>query len=350
MRESNEDPGAGMSTLSFVTHFRQLATSARTLGLQAQLDFDSLRVEVCAADRYFELEPEFADFDPRGPRALSREPLPTSRVFTGWRPAPAKSCQVSLDKRAFMAFCARNNVRTPRTYARASEATTSVVIKQHRPGNRGVVRGPFAPTCIPAHCLQSPAEVFIQEFVPGHMLQAWYWDGQLFAVEVRNRPYVVGDGVTEVRELIACNSLSPDWIDWTAAQEAVWFQGETLEAVLAPGKELAVDIRFHSALQRGGSDNVLKTVLGTPVHEQLLRAGPIFFQAIAREIRAHTQFVLDAVIDSQQRLWFTDMVTDPRMHPDVYDLMLRSLFGIAVPSPVAAVELAAPAAASALTS
>lgn len=328
-----------MSTLSFVTHFRQLSVSAKTLGLQAQLQFDTLRVEVCGPDRYFEFEPEFATFDPRGPRECSREMLPQSRVFTGWRCAPKKSCDVSVDKGAFMAFCARNGVRTPRTYLRASEANRPVVIKQVRPGERGIVRGPFAPGRIPAACLQAPSEVFIQEFVPGHMLQAWYWDGRLLAVEVRNRPFVVGDGITAIKELIECNSLSPDWIDWIAARDAVEFQGETLDAVLPSGRELAVDIRFYSALQAGGSENVLKTVMGTPVHEQLLRAGPIFHGAIPEQIRAHTQYVLGAVIDSQQRLWFTDMVTDPRIHPEAYDLMLRHLFGIPLPSAAVAPAL-----------
>lgn len=327
-----------MSTLSFVTHFRQLSVSAKALGLQAQIDFESLRVEVCGTDRYFKLEPEFASFDPRNLREFSREILPSSRVFTGWRPAPKKSCEVSLDKRAFTAFCARHNVRTPRVYARASETTTSVLVKQIRPGSRGIIRGPFAPGRIPATAVPAPADVFIQEFVPGHMLQAWYWDGHLFAAEICNRPYIVGDGVTSVRDLIECNSLSSDWIDWTAAQDAVWFQGETLDAVLPSGKELAVDIRFYSALQPGGLNNVLKTVIGTPVHEQLLRAGRTFCDALPQEIRMHTQFALSAIIDSQQRLWFTDMITDLCIHSDAYDLMLRGLFGIAIPLPVAAAE------------
>jgi hypothetical protein len=329
-----------MSTMSFVTHLRQLSAGAKMLGLSAQLHFDSLRVEISGSDRYFELEPEFATFDPCRPRELSPEPLPQSRVFLGWRPAPKKSCAVSSDKRVFMAFCARNEVRTPRTYARPHDATTNVVIKQTCPGSRGVIRGPFAPGRIPADCLQS-GEMIVQEFVPGHMLEAWYWDGRLFAVEIHNRPFVTGDGVSPIRELIACNSLMIDWIDWTAAEDAVRFQGATLDAVLPAGKELAVDIRFSSALQRPEPENVLQTVIGTPVYEQLLRAGPVFCNAIPPEIRQHTQFVLGAVIDSQQRLWFTDMTADPRIHPDGYDLMLRCLFGLPIPLPQAAVQLAA---------
>jgi hypothetical protein len=339
-----------MPALSFVTHFRELSVSAKTLGLQAQLHIDSLRVEVWGSDRCFELEPEFGRFDPRGPRELSNEVLPDSRVFTGWRCEPRKTCEVSTDKRAFVAFCARHNVRTPRVYARRSEVDTDVVIKQARPGSRGTIRGPFAPALIPPECLQPPADVIVQQFMPGHMLEAWYWDGQLFAVEIRNRPYVIGDGVSPVRELIACNSLRPDWIDWTAAEEAVRFQGETLESVLPASKELAVDIRFYSALQRGGTDKMLRTVTGTPVHAQLLQAGPTFFGAIPEAIRAHTQFVLGAIIDAQQRLWFTDMVTDVRIHPDVYDLMLRSLFAIPLLSPTLTGPLTGLPAASSLSS
>jgi hypothetical protein len=304
--------------------------------LQAQLQFDNLRVEVCGADRYVELAPEFARLGPLGPIEFSGEASPQSRVFTGWRYAPRKTCDVSVDKRAFMEFCARNMVPTPRTYERASDATTPVVVKQIRPGARGVLRGPFAPGAIPADRLGAPDEVFVQEFVPGLMLQAWYWDGYLFAVEIRNRARVVGDGVTGVRELIVCNSVSADWIDWTAAEDAVRFQGETLDAVLPSGKELAVDIRFDSALQPPAPENAIKTVIGTPLHAQLLRAGPVFCDALPAAVRSHTQFVLCAIADTQQRLWFTDMITDLRIHPDVYDPMLRGLFGLPTPAPVSA--------------
>ena len=322
--------------MSLVTHLRRLAVSAKALGLRTQLDVASLAVEVAGTDRYFELEPEFATFDPRGPRELSHRMLPQSRVFTGWRHAPKKSCAVSSDKRAFMAFCARNEVRTPRAYARFSEASTNVVIKQVVPGPRGVIRGPFAPGAIPADCLRPSADLILQEFVTGHMLEAWYWDGQLFALEIHNRPHVVGDGITPVAELIACNSLNPDWIDWVAAEDAVRFQAATLDMVLPAGRELAVDIRFASALQPPEPENVLNTIIGTPVHPQLLHAGPVFFNAIPEQIRRHTQFVLGAIIDSQQRLWFTDMTTDLRIHPDGYDLMLRGLFGIPMPVPARA--------------
>jgi hypothetical protein len=105
--------------------------------------------------------------------------------------------------------------------------------------------------------------------------------------------------------------------------------------VLPPGRELAVDIRFTSALQPPEPENVLNTLIGKPVHAQLLRAGPVFFHAIPERIRRHTQFVLGAIIDARQRLWFTDMTTDLRIHPDGYDLMLRGLFGIPASVPVA---------------
>lgn len=322
-----------MSTTSFVTHFRELSAAAKNLGLHAQIQFDSLRVEVAGSDRYFELEPEFAIMDPRGFREFSHELPLQSRAFTGWRCGSKKTCEVSLDKNAFLAFCARNQVRTPRIYARASDVTSAVVVKQVRPGKRGIIRGPFARDAIPAECLQPPNEVILQEFVPGQVLEAWYWNGQLFVVQILNRPSVVGDGVSPIRDLIACNSLHPDWIDWAAAEDALRFQGETIDTVLPSGKELAVDIRFNTAVQMPafGPENALNTIVGTPVHEQLLHAGPVFFNALPADIRPHTQFVLGAIIDSQQRLWFTDMVTDLRIHPDVYDLMLRGLFGIPAP-------------------
>ena len=338
-----------MSSMNLLTHFRMLSASAKSLGLQLQLDLDSFRVEVCGPDRYFQLYPEFAAFTPGGVIEFSREALPQSRLFTGWRCASRKSCDVGSDKRAFLAFCARNQVRTPRTFARASDAATNIIVKQTRPGIRGIIRGPFAPGAIPAGCLQA-SEQILQEFVPGHMLEAWYWDGQLLAVEIRNRPHVTGDGVTSVRERVACNSLSADWIDWTAVEDAVRFQGASLDTVLPAGKELAVDIRFTSALQAPTAENVLKSLVGTPVHQQLLQAGPVFWSAVPEQIRRHTQFVLGAIIDSRQQLWFTDMITDLRIHPEAYDPMLRSLFDLPAAAPASEPSLVTMPAASAVAS
>jgi hypothetical protein len=236
-----------------------------------------------------------------------------------------------------MTFCARNKVRTPRVYLDAAAATTNVVIKLARPGNSGIVRGPFAPGSVPPEYLTASADVICQDFVPGRMLEAWYWDDQLFAVDTRRRPFVVGDGVTCLRELIACNCPRADWIDWTAAEDALRFQSQTFDTVLPLGKEVEVDIRFASMLQRPFPPvNVLKTIVGTPVHEQLLRAGSVFRNAIPEDVRPRSPFVLGAIIDSQQKLWFTDMVTDVQIHPDAYDPMLRGLFGFparAQPSP-----------------
>lgn len=319
-----------MSQFSLVAHLRALSVSAKALGLQMQLQPDSLRVEVCGTDRYVELEPEFAAVSPLGVFEFSSEALPRYTYFVGWRSEPKKYQRASIDKRAFAAFCARYGVRTPRSFADASEANANVLVKKIHPTERGVIRGPFAPDSIPADCLRAPDDVMLQEFVPGHLLEAWYWDGQLFAVEIRNRPFITGDGQSSARDLITCSGWTPEHVDWIAAEDALRFQGASLEAVLPAGRQLAVELRLHSTLKLPGPDNEVGTIIGSPVHEQLLQAGPLFCSAIPPEIRPRSQFVLSGIIDSQQRVWFTDMVTDRFVHTDVYDPMLRSLFGMPV--------------------
>src|SRR6185437_12901095 len=253
-----------MSQFSLVTHLRALSISAKTLGLQVQLQPDSLRVELWSADRYVELEPEFAAVSPLGRFEFSSEALPRYTYFAGWRCAPKKYRSASIDKRAFAEFCARHGVRTPRSYANAAEANTNVLVKQVRPTERGVIRGPFAPGLIPADCLRVPNDLMLQEFVPGHLLEASYWDGQLFAVEVRNRPFITGDGESTARDMITCNGWTPEHVDWTAAEDALRFQGAALDMVLPSGKQLAVELRFHSTLKLPGPDNEIGTIIGTP--------------------------------------------------------------------------------------
>ncbi len=327
-----------MYTLNLLSHMRLLADAANSAGVHAEFDFETLRVEVSAAGRYFDLEPEFISAPERAELGYTSRVTADSIAFRGWRPSPAKHWEAGADKRLFKEFCARNDLRTPRAYLQPGEAATTVIIKElHRKGPRGDIRGPFAVRDVPADLLGPHSGFFAEDYIQGDLIRAAYWDGQLASVEIRKKPCVNGDGRSTVRELIECNCGPLGRFDWNVPANVVRLQGSSLEAVLPPEKSLIVDIDFWSALHPLTLDdqNVLGSIAGTSLHQQFLRAGPIFWRRLPADIRQHTALHVYVVADAEQRAWFIDVDVDPYVVPHAYVPMLRSLFGIDTPAEAA---------------
>ncbi len=327
-----------MYTLNLLSHMRLLSDAAKGMGIHAEFDVETLRVEVSAVGRYFELEPEFICAPDRAELGYTPRPTAASIAFRGWRPGPAKHWEAGLNKRLFKEFCARNDLRTPRAYLHPDEAATSVLVKElHRKGPRGNIRGPFAAREVPADLLGPHSGFFAEDYIQGDLVRAAYWDGVLASVEIRKRPCVIGDGRSTVRELIECNCGPFGRFDWNVPANVVRLQGSTVDAVLPAEKSLVVDIDFWSALHplTLGDPNALGSIAGTSLQQQLLRAGPLFWSRLPADIRRHTALHVYAVVDAEQRVWFIDVDVDPYVVPHAYVPMLRSLFGIATPAEAA---------------
>ncbi|HEY4210833.1 MAG TPA: hypothetical protein VGM84_05115 [Steroidobacteraceae bacterium] len=334
-----------MYALNMMAHFRLLAEAAEKIGVRAELEFESLRVEVSGRGRYFEFEPEFLDVKD-GHTELGRVLEAQTVAFTGWRHVARRNWDLALDKRAFKEFCTRHGLRTPRAYATAAETAANVLVKQLRPatepGEQGVIRGPFAPKSIGAENFQPNAGWFLEEFILGDIAMAHYCEGELFSIEARKKPRVTGDGYSTVKELIECAKQPVGEVDWKLAENLLRLQGGNLDSVLPAGREMLVDVRFWSPLQpfTTADRNVLQGLQGSPIHQQLADAGPIFWGGIPESIRANAYFQVYAVVDAQQNVWFIDMHTDRYVDPHSYDPTLRRLFGVpsqsaALPSDVA---------------
>ncbi len=331
-----------MYAFNMLSHLRLLTQGAGAVGLQSKLHWDTLRMEVSGGGRYFDLEPEFIAPSGRGVTYSSTLRADT-QSFAGWRTAPRKRCELADNKQAFKDFCVRNGLRTPRTFERPAAANTTLLVKElRRASNPGRVLGPLAPQAVPADS-PSQATRLLEEYVAGDPIEAWYWDGELTTVERRKKPQVLGDGVSSVRELMECACVIIGEADWDAAENLLRLQGLSLDAVAPAGREVTVGIKFWSAFQQltTGDHNVLPGIVGSPLHQQLLHAGPVFWRGIPQDTRPHTVFNVSAVVDAQSRAWFVDMNTDVYVDPHAYPAMLRGLFGI---SPVPLIDPAALAA------
>jgi hypothetical protein len=73
--------------------------------------------------------------------------------------------------------------------------------------------------------------------------------------------------------------------------------------------------------------NVLPATRDSAVVRQFKEAGPLFYDGIPATSKQDTVFVIDAIVDRDDKAWFLEMNCNSQQHPDVYDIMLGGLCG-----------------------
>jgi hypothetical protein len=119
-----------------------------------------------------------------------------------------------------------------------------------------------------------------------------------------------------------------------SSEDILRWQGLDADSVAEPGREVQLDYRYATPYDRITLKN--RDVLSATsqvIRRQFEVAGRILHEEIDEDVRTNTAFTLDAVIDSEERVWFLEMNSHPMIHPAIYPPMLESLFeGSAAPT------------------
>jgi hypothetical protein len=85
--------------------------------------------------------------------------------------------------------------------------------------------------------------------------------------------------------------------------------------------------RYGSLLEKRETENrnVLHQHVRGVLGEQLLAAGRALWHGIPEEMRTGVVYTVDAVVDSQDKLWLLEMNANPGLHPDAYPAMLAAV-------------------------
>jgi len=300
----------------------------------ATIDYGNFAMEVRARNRYYQFHAQFA-YREEGRLRFSPQLTPNARGFVGWLPYFNKRWDAAIDKLSFKQFCVTQKLNTPPYWLSGPEKLRDIIIKPRKASFAVGIRGPFREIdgSSPAHALREGE--YYERYVSGQIAKAWYWNGKLVCLELREMPSVTGDGTSALRQLAdAQRSPALGEPEWDSVDTLLEFQGASLVTVPSPGKQFAVDFRYGSALYPMNleNSNVLAQYSGTTVAEQLGIAGPICLQAIPGAIRPQTVFSLDAIVDSNNIVWLLEMNCNPTLHPDIYLPMFEALFG--PPEPV----------------
>jgi hypothetical protein len=242
--------------------------------------------------------------------------------FVSWLPYFNKKWPVAQDKLAFKAFAHTHGLRTPAWSHNVSDAKGAFIAKAARSSLGVGLRGPF----------QAGADVtladgeYVEQFIIGRLLKAWYWNGELAVAEVVDMPTVRGDGQHTVRQLAVLQLGAAPGV--ALPEELLHLQRASASAVPRAGQVVVVEYRYMSPLNPAITQdhNVRDRIAGSALEASLAEFGRHCLNDVPADLREHCAFSVDGVIDQAGQLWFLEVNCNPLLHPSFYDAMLSSLF------------------------
>lgn len=315
---------------NFLQHQLAVVHWMQTRQARGGMDPLSLALEVEHAGQRVRFYPQFVVEGPEGQLAYVARLQSGVSGFVGWRPYFNKRWDHAANKLAFKNLASRTpGLHTPHWGAVGTAPAGDYLVKSERSTFGQGMRGPYAagtPVTL------APGEYW-EAFIRGQVVKAWYWDGRLAVVERIDMPQLGGDGTSTVARL-AAQQLGAAALQQKLPPGLLAVQGLALGDVPAAGRSVQAEYRYISALNPANTidHNVREQVRGTAFEQALAQAGQACWHAMPDELRAHTAFTLDGVLDAQGRLWLLEINCNPQLHPAFYEHMLDGLFAH-VPQP-----------------
>lgn len=248
--------------------------------------------------------------------------------FVSWLPYQGKAWPAAQDKLAFKTMAEAAGLRTPKWSTDPTQARGAVLVKARRSTLGRGQRGPFEVGSSSPTKLALTEGEYVEQFIVGRLMKAWFWNDELAVAEVVDMPTVRGDGKSSLRQLIG-QRLGPADAWPLGLDELSTIQGLKLDSTLQAGHVVLADYRYMSVLNPAISKdyNVRAALAGTSLEAALLTAGAAVWRSIPAQTREGTLFSLDGIVDRDGALWLLEVNCNPLLHPAFYDLMLDRLFG-----------------------
>lgn len=306
-----------------INHFRFLHRAADKVGGEALLNCSTFYVQVRIGKDYLILYPQFIVFV-EGNKHYTPRFTEDAHRFAGWRPYVLKRVERFSDKIALKERVSREQILTPAYSTTPTGTLGNVVVKQRASSFGSRINGPFKQSADVAFDAQSGE--YLEQFVPGRIVKAWYWNDKPVCLEVRDMPAVIGDGKRTIEELI---EWSPGGragaSDLQRADDMLRFFDRSRGAVLEAGEAQTVDFRYGSIL--ADSRHVVEYALSgddiPQVQPQLARIGTVLWDIAAEAIKGDLAYTADLIWDPEDRLWLLEANANPMMHPRLYLTIIK---------------------------
>lgn len=309
-----------------IKHLHPIREWALAHGADASLDPLTFELTLRRGGRTVVLYPRFVR--QHEGRTMYQRPFAGDGDFIGWMPYPVKSWGLSTDKMLFKDYALANGLRVTACWTEGPELVPDYIVKPAISSFGVGIRGPFGPLAPPMGGLVLEPGEFCEQFIRGRSAKAWFWNGEPAALEVLMPPQILGDGRRTLREIATQPRGNFDLVmDLDACVQILAWQGYHLDSVVPEGVEVMLDFRYLTPHDRVTLKN--RDVWGavsTEIATQFCYAGPLLYRGIDESLRRNSVFTLDAVIDADDRVWLLEMNSHPMIHPNVYPLMLASVF------------------------
>jgi hypothetical protein len=312
---------------NLLEHTLRITEWAKRHGASAQIDATNYMLHVQLGDRQVSFFPQFISRPSPGFMTYVPEPDIRSAGFVGWTPYQQRVWNIAGSKVTFKKLASGLGLRVPALWERVEEVNAPYLVKRSRSAFGHGMRGPYRAEAAPNLRLQEGE--FCEEFKFGRIARAWYWSGQLAVLEAFEMPTLVGDGISTYEQLLMRRApeISPHPVEPLAA-----LQGVRLADVPPEGMTIVCDYRYVSPLNPTvyGNANLLRWPERRPFVQKFEEAGRLIFpHAELPPDQDQVGFVLDAIIDADDEVWFLELNSNSQGHPDLYATMLDRLFGIA---------------------
>ena len=295
------------------------------------LDVVTLQMQISLGGKSVRFYPQFTTRPAEGDVCFIAQLQPGVDGFVGWYPYQRKVWPAAQNKIAFKQIAQRAKIRIPAWSRQLDDAKGVFLIKSETSSFGLGQRGPYVRKLgqdIPDNLQLADGE-YIEQFILGRLLKAWFWDDRLAVLELSPMPFVEGDGVRSVAQLLQ-KKLPPNETFPSSLDSLLRVQGKTQASVPSPSEPVVVDYLYTSPLNPAATQDhdIFPQSHGTALAAQLASAGQTLWAAIPAELRQGTVMSVDGVVDEKGQIWFLEANCNPQLHPSIYDHMLNAVFGL----------------------
>ncbi len=313
---------------NLLEHAKSVAAWAGANDARAFVDLDGLKLGVRRGTQVVEFAAQYVGHRPDGSLGYFSDVGPACIGFVGWLPYPVQRWDLSTSKLAFKAAMRAAGVPVPAGWTDLRAVDEAFIVKRDRSAFGVGIRGPFAAAGArdPAFALREGE--FAEAFKTSRIARAWYWAGTPAVLEVFAMPCVHGDGRSCVEALLR-QRLGADVDLPTGTDEVARWQGFDLRrGVPAAGRSLIADFRYVSPFNPTvyANSNRWDELRHTSIGRAFADAGQRVWALIPGAAERPLAFVLDAIVDDADRVWFLEVNSNAQLHPDLYGPMLDGLF------------------------
>ena len=313
-----------MPAVSFemMNHFSRMDKALKKYNLSAELNFYDYTLKVKGSETQFTLYPQHQNKDGYYYPNVSQD---TAR-FIGWRPYSMKTWKKAADKVSFKKFLKKNSILTPAFYTDKNSEVNDVIIKLEESSFGKGIRGPFKST--KDIKLDVKGREFFEQYIEGEIVKVWFWEHKPISAEVLPHLCIHGNGHSTIHELIKAHAQSINrTVDTHYFEEFIAYQGKSLQSILDNDEKFPIDFRYKSLLPTSHQtkDTYVRDHPILSKDKTLINIGKAVERDVPYSLKKCFAYVVDAVIDQNNKVWILELNCNPHIHPYIYDAMVTSL-------------------------